>query len=192
MAIQSTFKNMTICLLAVCFACSAVLATVYAVTLKPIQAAAAEKTVSAIRAVVPSFRGEPVKGSIRYDGKNIGYYALEVTDSTRAYAIESQVTSGFNGVLSIMVGITPEGTISGTSALVCSETPGLGAKCTEEAFYRQFVGFDPSRKVLKVRKDGGDVDAITAATITSRAYCDALTQAIDVFHIINRGGQDNE
>ena len=65
-----------------------------------------------------------------------------------------------------------------------AETPGLGAKCTEEAFSGQFRGFDPAQKKLAVRKDGGDVDAITASTITSRAYANALGTAVKVFAAI--------
>lgn len=191
MALKSTFKNMTICLLAVCFTCATVLAIVYAVTLKPIRNAEKAKTASAIRTVVPVFTGQPEKGVICLDGNDVEYYALAVSDSTKAYAITATVTSGFNGVLSLMVGISPEGVITGTSALVCNETPGLGAKCKEPAFYEQFGGFDPAAKILKVGKDGGDVDAITAATITSRAYCAALSQAVEAFKII-RGGNENE
>ena len=63
-----------------------------------------------------------------------------------------------------------------------SETPGLGAKCTSDThFIDQFKGWDPAQKSLSVRKDGGEVDAITASTITSRAYSAAISQAYVVF-----------
>ena len=89
------------------------------------------------------------------------------------------------------VGFTPDGTIYDTSVVDCSnETPGLGAKCTEESFKGQFRGFNPSEKKLTVAKDGGDVDAITAATITSRAYTLAVANAAAL--VKNMGGQDNE
>ena len=64
------------------------------------------------------------------------------------------------------------------------ETPGLGAKCVEPSFTDQFKGFNPSEKTLKVKKDGGDVDAITASTITSRAYANGLAVAANVFATI--------
>ena len=61
------------------------------------------------------------------------------------------------------------------------ETPGLGTKITEEKFKSQFMGKNPSTFKLKVKKDGGDVDAITAATISSRAVCDAIERAYKAF-----------
>ena len=81
-----------------------------------------------------------------------------------------------------MVGIDGDGLIVNTVVLSHSETPGLGAKCaTETSFIDQFKGWDPSSRVLAVRKDGGEVDAITASTITSRAYSAAIAQAYNVY-----------
>jgi len=79
-----------------------------------------------------------------------------------------------------------------TSVLSHSETPGLGAKCTtDQKFMSQWKGFNPAVKKLSVTKDGGDVDAITASTITSRAYALAVENALNTFNKI-QGGQDNE
>ena len=94
-----------------------------------------------------------------------------------------------------MVGITEDGIIHNTTVLSQSETPGLGAKCqTDENFINQFKGWDPSEKSLTVKKDGGDVDAITASTITSRAYSLAVSNAVKVYRTLtaNEGGQENE
>ena len=75
---------------------------------------------------------------------------------------------------------------------VLNQTPGLGAKCTtDQKFMDQWKRFDPSVKVLTVKKDGGDVDAITASTITSRAYTEAVKNAVNAVRSIN-GGQDHE
>ena len=106
------------------------------------------------------------------DGKTVGY------------AVESFTSKGFSGTINIMVGFDMEGNIVGTSVISHSETPGLGAKMTEPAFYSQFIGKNPASFKLGVRKDGGDVDAITASTITSRAYCDAVDRAYRVFQTI--------
>jgi electron transport complex protein RnfG len=78
------------------------------------------------------------------------------------------------------------GNIWNTKVLSQSETPGLGAKCVEPSFADQFKGFSPSEKKLAVKKDGGDVDAITASTITSRAYADGLALAAQVFQTIGQ------
>jgi electron transport complex protein RnfG len=92
-----------------------------------------------------------------------------------------------------MVGIAADGTVHNTTVLSHSETPGLGAKCTtDEHFISQFQGFDPKQKSLTVKKDGGDLDAITASTITSRAYALAVSNAVKVFNKLNEGGQGNE
>ena len=91
---------------------------------------------------------------------------------------------GFGGPIVIKVGVDVDGVICNTKVLSQSETPGLGAKCTEPSFSDQFKGFNPSEKKLSVKKDGGDVDAITASTITSRAYADGLALAVKVFQAI--------
>ena len=65
------------------------------------------------------------------------------------------------------------------------ETPGLGTKMTEPLFKNQFIQKNPSEFILKVKKDGGPVDAITAATISSRAFCDAVQRA---YNTLQKGG----
>ena len=91
---------------------------------------------------------------------------------------------GFGGPIAIKVGFDVNGVIWNTKVLSQAETPGLGAKCVEPAFSDQFKGFDPSQKKLSVKKDGGDVDAITASTITSRAYAQGVALAYQVFAAI--------
>lgn len=183
MAIQSSFKNMTLCLFSVCLICSALLAVVYAVTAEPIEAAAQAKTNNSIAAVVPSFDGTPEKAEIEVGGKKYNYYAVSKDGHPVGYAIESSAV-GFSGPVVIMVGITADGVIYNTSVLSQSETPGLGAKCVEPDFADQFKNLDPAVKVLKVEKDGGDIEAITASTITSRAYCAAVETAMNVYRSI--------
>ena len=188
MAAASTLKNMALCLTAVCLVCSAVVGVAYAVTADPIAAAARAKTTASIARVLPEFSAEPEQGSIRVDGTDYTYYKVDGA----GYAIVSP-TSGFGGTLTLMVGIASDGTVHNTAVLSHSETPGLGAKCTtDEHFMSQFRGFDPSAKTLAVKKDGGDLDAITASTITSRAYALAVSNAVNVFKQLTQGGQDHE
>ena len=187
MAAESTLKNMALCLTAVCLICSAVVGVAYAVTAEPIEAAAQAKTTASIAAVLPEFSGTPERGSISVNGTDYTYYKADGA----GFAIISG-TSGFGGALTLMVGIDDGGRIHNTTVLSHSETPGLGAKCTtDEHFISQFRGFDPAVKSLTVKKDGGDLDAITASTITSRAYALAVSNAVNVFHQLT-GGQDNE
>ena len=136
--------------------------------------AAAEKTNRAIAQVLPHFT------SLEYNAE-AGYYKATDGDALVGFAIES-TSVGFGGPLSLIVGITPDGVVYNTSVLSHSETPGLGAKCTsDQKFMNQWKGFNPSVKKLSVRKDGGDVDAITASTITSRAYTQAVENALNKF-----------
>ena len=187
MAAKSTLKNMALCLSAVCLICSAVVGGAYAVTKEPIDAAAQAKTTASIAAVLPEFTGTPEKGSVNVDGTDYTYYHADGA----GYAIISS-TSGFGGALTLMVGIDGQGVVHNTTVLSHSETPGLGAKCTTDThFMEQFRGFDPAAKSLTVKKDGGDLDAITASTITSRAYALAVSNAVRVFHQLT-GGQSNE
>ncbi|MDE7128647.1 MAG: RnfABCDGE type electron transport complex subunit G [Bacteroidales bacterium] len=180
MAVKSSFKNMVLCLLVICLVCSALLAGVYALTKAPIDAAAAAKTNNAIAQVVPDFDGEPVMSTVQVAGKDYTYYTVSKGGQVTGYAIQAS-SSGFGGALNVMVGMTADGEIFNTSVLSHSETPGLGAKCTDPAFADQFKGFNPFQKKLAVKKDGGDVDAITASTITSRAFCVALENAVAAY-----------
>ena len=184
MATQSSFKNMSLCLLVICFVCSALLAAVYVITEKPIKAAQEAILKDAIAAVAPEFDTVSDLQSVNAGDKEYTYYTLAKDGQTVAYAVNTSAT-GFGGAVKLMVGFTPDGVIYNTSVLDCSnETPGLGAKCTEPSFKDQFKGFDPAVKTLVVSKDGGDVDGITAATITSRAYTKAVAGAVEAFKAI--------
>ena len=188
MAAASTLKNMTLCLTLVCLICAAVVGVAYAVTKEPIDAAARAKTTASIARVLPAFSATPQEGSIQVGGADYKYYKVDGA----GYAIISS-TSGFGGLLTLMVGISEDGTVHNTTVLSHSETPGLGAKCaTDERFLSQFRGLDPAAKNIAVKKDGGDLDAITASTITSRAYALAVSNAVDVFKQLKQGGRNDE
>ncbi len=186
MAVQSSFKNMTLCLFAVCIVSSALLAAVYAVTKEPIEAANQAKTNNAIAQVVPEFEGNPVPGTIEVGGKEYSYYTVSKAGRPVGYAITSS-SVGYGGPVVLMVGITADRIIYNTTVISQAETPGLGAKCVEPAFADQFRDFNPAEKSLTVKKDGGDIDAITASTITSRAYSKAVETAVTVYDAIVAG-----
>lgn len=185
MAVKSSFKNMTLCLFAVCLVSSALLAAVYAVTKEPIEIAEQAKTNNAIAQVVPEFDGEPVADTVEVAGKKYPFYAVSKEGKPVGYAITSS-SVGYGGPITLMVGITADRIIYNTTVLSQAETPGLGAKCVEPEFADQFKSFDPMQKKLSVKKDGGDIDAITASTITSRAYAKAVETAIAVYDAISQ------
>src|SRR5690606_34719403 len=90
---------------------------------------------------------------------------------------------GFSGLVKIMVGFKPDGTIQNIAVLEQKETPGLGTKIKDESFLQQFRDKNPSTFNLKVKKDGGEVDALTGATISSRAFTESAKLAFDEFLI---------
>ena len=178
MAAKSNLTNMVLVLGLTCLFCSAVLGGAYVLTKDPIEAAAVAKTQNAIAQVLPHF------SDVEYNEDGHYYKAMD-GDNLVGYAIESTVV-GFGGNLSMLVGITPDGVVYNTSVLSHAETPGLGAKCTSDTkFMDQWKGFNPAVKKLAVKKDGGDVDAITASTITSRAYTLAVENALKTFALVS-------
>ena len=178
---------MTVCLLAICLVCSGLLAAVYALTAEPIAAAAAAKNEAAIKEVLPETAVKiEEERTVEFEGASYAYnLAYDELGNVVGCAI-NVAPVGFGGPIAIKVGFDVNGVIWNTKVLSQAETPGLGAKCVEPAFSDQFKGFDASAKKLAVKKDGGDVDAITASTITSRAYADGLALAVKVFDAIGR------
>ncbi len=187
MALESTVKNMFVSLTVICLVCSALLGGAYAITKDKIDEAEVNKQNEAIARVVPEFDNIPSEEvfEVELEGKKYAVYPAKLSGEVVGYAINTSAT-GFSGPVVIMVGITAEGRIFNTVPVSHAETPGLGAKISEEGnpFVEQFKDMDPSATVLKVKKDGGDIDAITASTITSRAYTAAVESAWMVFNKI--------
>ena len=177
MAAKSTLKNMVLCLFGTTLICSAVLAGVYAVTKEPIEETNKAILTASISKVLPE-GGEISDAQTCEVGGQPSECWFSMKDGQMVGVAVKSTVVGFGGPLTIMVGILPDGTIYNTSVLSHSETPGLGAKCTDENFFGQFKGWNPEQKKLLVKKDGGDVDAITASTITSRAYTLAVQNAL--------------
>ncbi|NLX40391.1 MAG: RnfABCDGE type electron transport complex subunit G [Bacteroidales bacterium] len=179
MAKESSFKNMVITLSLICLICSALLGVVYSVTKAPIEAAELAKINNAIKAVVPECDNNPSEEMMEVEGCVV--YPAKVNGNIVGYAIKVKA-SGFGGPIQMMVGFNADGTIYNTSVISHAETPGLGAKITGEIPTRtQIVGKNPASSNLTVTKDGGEIDAITASTITSRAFLKGVEAAYKVF-----------
>jgi len=181
--IESTLRNMILSLALISMTMSASLAFVYLKTKGPIAASALQKEMNAIEVVLPEFDSDPLSDMKTVD--DVVIYTVAMNGQPAGYAIKTYSDNGFGGRIEIMAGFMPDGSINGISVLQQKETPGLGTKMSEPGFYTQFLGKNPSQYKLRVKKDGGDVDAITAATISSRAYCDALQRAFDALVKIN-------
>ncbi len=185
MAKESTIKNMAITLTVICLVSSAILGGVYSITKDPIEMAQVAKTNSAISKVVPKFDNDPSAElfNIEVGGKSYKVYPAKMSGNIVGYAVESYTSAGFGGRINLMVGFNIDSTIVNTAVLSHNETPGLGDKMVEgkSDFSVQFKGKNPEDFKISVKKDGGDVDAITASTISSRAFCDAVNSAYKVF-----------
>jgi electron transport complex protein RnfG len=180
---ESTFKNMVLVLLGITLIASFSLGAVYNLTKEPIAKAQQAKKEAAIKQVVPDFdQLEPISVTQENgDDPMVINKALKEGELV-GYAVEAYSDKGFGGRINLMVGFTPDGDIFNTAVLKHTETPGLGDKMdvAKSNFPEQFKNKNPEEFTLKVKKDGGKVDAITAATISSRAFCDGVQRAYDI------------
>ena len=87
---------------------------------------------------------------------------------------------GFSGTVKTMIGFKPDGSINNIVVLEQKETPGLGTKMKEAKFIKQFLGKNPATFNLKVKKDGGQVDALTGATISTRAFSETVQSSFEL------------
>lgn len=188
--LESSITNMTVVLAGVAVVMAAILAFVNEVTAAPI-AQQKEKTladgikrvmqndditVAQQRDVTIDINGARSYNFVVYEAQTPGGQALGA-------AVESTV-GGFGGDLKVLVGFNPAGDILGYTILEHAETPGLGAKATtwfQADGKGNVIGKNPATANLTVKKDGGDIDAITASTITSRAFLSALSNAYAAF-----------
>ncbi|PIQ32319.1 MAG: RnfABCDGE type electron transport complex subunit G [Bacteroidetes bacterium CG18_big_fil_WC_8_21_14_2_50_41_14] len=181
---ESNFVNMVVTLFIVSAVAAFALGGVYTITKEPIAMARKAKLESAIKAVVPDFDHlSSTAVPVAEGGDSLFLYVASKDDQVVGTAIKTYTMKGFSGKIELMVGFLGDGTIENTAVLMHKETPGLGDKMDQKKsdFSLQFIGKNPENFNMKVKKDGGDVDAITAATISSRAFCDAVQRAYDVF-----------
>jgi len=172
---------MVVALLVITAVSGGVLGLVYGMTKDAIAEVDMKKNQAAIQAVLP------LEGEITYKADTLktedGIFpcnlAFDANGNFQGAAVKTS-EGGFGGKIDMMVGFLADGTIKGTSVLSHAETPGLGANMTGK-FKDQFVDKNPANFKLIVKKDGGDVDAITAATITSRAFSKAVDKAYKAF-----------
>lgn len=184
---KSSFKNMLLVLTCVCLVASGLLGGVNQLTKEAIDKANKEKQVNAIKAVLPEFDNDPINESYMItdaNGDSLRVFPAKKDNMTVGMAIETFSEKGFAGNITLMVGFDKKGAIINYQVLTHKETPGLGSKM-EEWFHAEknnqcVLGKVPGSEGLKVSKKvntEGYVDAITAATISSRAFVDAINKA---------------
>jgi len=180
--LESTLRNMVLSLLLISAVMAAALGFVYGITKEPIEKANKAKEIQAIKEVLPAFNNDPTKEMKEIDG--LIFYPASNNGQSIGCAVKTFTDKGFSGRFDLMVGFNPDGSIFNTVVLDQKETPGLGTKMKEPKFKDQFnklnIGTLKGAEV-KVKKDGGTIDAITASTITSRAFCDGVQKAYNLY-----------
>lgn len=178
--LESTFLNMTVVLTCITLIAAAGTAAVFNFTQKPIADAKQAKQEAAIKVVMPE---ASIIAPVDTVNEQRVFRAFDADNNLLGYAIETDEL-GFGGLIKLMVGIDTEGTLVNYSVLSHSETPGLGSKMDTWFVEKSPVnGISVSSAPLSVRKDGGTVDAITAATISSRAFLSAINKAIATYNV---------
>lgn len=182
---ESSFFNMVSTLMVVTLLAAGLLGSVYALTKEPIRLAELKKKNDAIKAVIPEFNNNPSEEFLKIgmDGDSLTLYTARLDSAIVGTAVETFTNNGFSGRFTLMVGFAPGGSILDVAVIKHEETPGLGDKMEigKSDFHVQFQGKHPDNFKLMVTKDKGDVNSITASTISSRAYCEAVQRAYDAF-----------
>ena len=152
--------------------CAGVLAGINVVTKESIAAIRAKQILDAATEVMPPTVDKSKIEQV-VDGMFVG---KDASGKIAGYAIRGADPSGYGGEIVLMVGFAPDFKIVTYKKLVAAETPGLGTNMSSPAFMKQFAGMDATSPIA-VKKDGGRIEAITSATITSRAVCGAINDA---------------
>lgn len=160
-------------LTAICIVVSGLLGVTNALTKDKIAEVQAENAAASRSVVLPAAES--------FEEKDDYYVALS-GDEVVGYVFETEGT-GYGGAVKVMTGITAEGDISGIAILDQSETPGLGGNCTKESFQEQFKQKAANIEVVKNQAAGeGQIEALTGATITSRAVTSAVNAAVEKYN----------
>lgn len=170
---------MVVVLGVVCVVAALGLAKVHEVTREPIRQAQREELLRALRAVLPAFENAPDQDAVTAGGHT--FYRGRSDGQVTGVAVPVDSPEGYGGDVRALVGVDPEGTVTGVVVLAHAETPGLGAKATDPGYLAQFQGKSLRNARWAVRKDGGDFDQITGATITPRALVNAIHGGLEAF-----------
>lgn len=186
--IASTLPNMIISLGSITIIAGALLGWMYSITKEPIEKQAILQQQLAIAAVAPPFNNNPEedKWETSVNGDKFTVYPAYENGVLTGAAVKGCSMNGFAGEIVVMCGFEADGTVKDYRVLQQSETPGLGTKM--ETWFRDpegarsVIGKNPSTVSFHVSKDkGGEIDGITAATISSRAFLETMRNAFEAY-----------
>jgi len=181
--------RLIVVLTCICIASAIALAKVYDLTKGPIAHQKRLEVLRAIKAVLPPYDNEPdrdmVKVPMGVDKKGAEiqgvFYRGRKEGRLTGVALKVSSPEGYGGTIEVMVGLLPDGTVHGIEVLSHLETPGLGAKIREAKFKDRFKKRSLSNTKWAVKKDAGDIDGITGATISSRAVIKAVKGGLEFY-----------
>lgn len=204
--LKSSYRNMLLSLFTICIVAAGLLAQVNSMTKEPIEESKALKLEEAIRDVVPAFDNDPAAEAYKVatdGGDSLLVYPAKMGDEIVGFAVKSFSNKGFAGDIEVMVGFDTQNTIVNYAVLSHAETPGLGSQMVDwfkpqvqsfslvEKLFgfemkqseanSSIIGKSPATANLQVANDGGDIDAISASTITSRAFLEAVRKAYEAY-----------
>ena len=180
---MKTTLKLIVTLTLICVVAAVALSFVHQITLKPIAHQKRLEKVRALKKVLPTYDNHPDKDILKVEGDKGEIEVNLAQKKGKLIAVAFKVVShkGYGGNIDILMGVDMQGKITGIEILSMAETPGLGARIEEPAFKNQFVGRTLKNTRWAVKKDGGDIDQITGATISPRAVTDALHHGLELF-----------
>jgi electron transport complex protein RnfG len=177
--------QLVIVFILVCAISGGILTAVAKLTAEPIEKTKKEIKLSAVFAVLPEVANDPDqdKTKVKFEDNGTSVEATVFPGKDKngnivGYAVSSVSHKGYSGDIEVMVGVLPDGSIRSVKIVKQAETPGLGTKIQSDDFINQFIGKSLDNFKFKVKKENGDVDAITAATISSKAVTEAIEFAL--------------
>ncbi|MFI3281274.1 MAG: RnfABCDGE type electron transport complex subunit G [Rikenellaceae bacterium] len=192
---KSTLINMVLVLFAITAIASASVGGIYILTKEPIAIATENAKKEALAQVLPSFEQTSME-TITLDNLELEVYTATAANEVVGYAINTATMSGFSGLFRLMVGLNTNGEVINVNVLSHSETPGLGSKMADadNSLLKSVKGKIIGDINWAMSKNGGDIDALTAATISSVAYADAMQRAKAAYNQVTSGqkGESNE
>jgi electron transport complex protein RnfG len=180
---ESTFR-LVLVLAVICMVSGLALAGVYEMTKERIAYELKMEVIRSLEAVLPDMPIDPDNDFIemsREDGSPVKVFRSATDDGIRGVAFQVVAPDGYSGNIFIMMGVLPDATLGGIEILSHAETPGLGSAITEEEWKGTLRGKSLENADLRVKKDGGEIDQITGATISPRAVVGAVKKGLEWF-----------
>lgn len=186
--LSGTLPNMIVSLGTICILSGALLGGIYSLTSKPIARQENSRQLKAIAEVAPHFDNNPKAEActIAIGHQQCVVFPAKLHGKAVGAAVETTSNEGFGGEIKLMCGFNARGEVTGYTVLSHAETPGLGSKMEtwfrDPTGARSIIGKSPTTTTFRVSKDaGGEIDGISAATISSRAFLKAVQEAFEAY-----------